>query len=508
MIESQIKENSSATVPWRNTPLPKELKHLAASIVPTDARKFRYNDMGHAKFFAELFSKVLRYNVTKEKWYVWAGHYWVEDRKETMLSSLVEYAAEIRHNQAAAISTDTEFGRRDQSFAMSFAEKLQSRGKMETVTKLAKASHLLATLEADWNTKVDLLAVKNGVIELPTKDKPDHLVFRPGRQDDNISRFLPVEYYPEAKCPMFEQFLLDILPENDTRHFVHKALGYSLTGAIGEQAVFYCLGDGSNGKSVLLTTISRIFGEYADRLDLSCLDEANSKNIPNDIAALAGKRFIVGAETRQSGGRFNEAKLKMLTGEAEIRGRFLNREFFNFDNHIKLWISMNHLPQITDSSSGYWRRVRAIDFNQKIEDAKIIQDYEDVLRVENPGILNWLLKGCLLWRTEKLKPPPAMVATVQRYREISDTFGQFISDCCEFSPKAKVTVAALSEAINEWCKQNGERVFQPRTRVTYLEKNKCKQMRGAGGVRYWTGIRLTSSGQESANNLTAQVSPE
>lgn len=468
--------------------LPKELRHLLPAIPPIPAKPYRLTDAGHAEFFANLFVNVLRYNKDSEKWHVWMGHFWAEDRKETRLQSLVIYASELRIYQAKTSTAETDADEKFRDGCIGYAMRLQSRSKIQTVIDLASKSPLLATEEKEWNKNNSLLAVHNGVLELPTADKA--LLFRPGRPADMLSRFLPIDYDVLAKCPRFERFLTDSLIEPETREFVHKALGYSLTGDISEQVVFFCIGEGNNGKSVLLSTIATVLGDYADRLDLACLDEANSKNIPNDIAALAGRRFIVGSETRQGGGRLNEAKLKMLTGETELRGRFLNREFFNFKNQVKLWISMNHLPQITDTSIGYWRRCRPIHFSKIIASGNVDKHLEDKLKLEAAGILNWLLAGCKLWHEKGLAEPESMRKITETYRKNSDTFGQFLSDCCVFAPDARVPVADLTEAITSWCKQNGEKVFSQRSRNTYLEKLKCERVRGVGGVRYWCGLKL------------------
>lgn len=469
--------------------LPMNLRHLAASIPPISIRDYAFTDIGYMEFFETLMEKAIRYNTTSDKWLIWQGHYWAEDKKKTKIQALAIYAAKLVMYQAKMIQTDGDEdpNKNFKKTAIGFADQLQSKAKLETIKDMATLSTVLATDEQEWNQDGSLLAVKNGVIELPTKEK--NFVKRDGRQTDMLSRFLPVAFDANADCPIFKKFLPESIPEDETRHFVQKALGYSLTGDISEQVVFFCVGEGNNGKSVLLSTISRVIGQYADRLDLACLDDANANNIPNDIAALAGKRFIVGAETRQGGSaRFNEAKMKMLSGESELRGRFLKKEFFTFNNQVKLWISMNHLPAVTDSSQGYWRRCRPITFPRIIADAHVDKQLENRMKSELPGILNWLLAGCKLWQDEGLEPPKSMLEVVKGYQANSDTFGQFIADCCVFDPEGKMSINDLSTAIAEWCKQNGERIFPQRTRNIYLEKKGCERRRLHDG-RYWFGIR-------------------
>ena len=44
------------------------------------------------------------------------------------------------------------------------------------------------------------------------------------------------------------------------------------------------------------------------------------------------------------------------------------------------------------------------------------------LREELPGIANWLIEGCMLWRKEGLKPPQIVKKAVNMYRSEEYTF--------------------------------------------------------------------------------------
>ena len=52
--------------------------------------------------------------------------------------------------------------------------------------------------------------------------------------------------------------------------------------------------------------------------------------IPNDLAALVGRRFVIASETND-GTRLNEARVKAFTGCDPITARFLHGEFFTFE---------------------------------------------------------------------------------------------------------------------------------------------------------------------------------
>ena len=82
--------------------------------------------------------------------------------------------------------------------------------------------------------------------------------------------------------------------------------------------------------------------------------------------------------------------------------RLIHGEFFEFRPEGKLLISTNKKPQILGRDEGIWRRVRLIPFKFRIPDKMKIGNMEELLLKELPGILNWAIKGCLLWQTQDL----------------------------------------------------------------------------------------------------------
>jgi integrase len=85
--------------------------------------------------------------------------------------------------------------------------------------------------------------------------------------------------------------------------------------------------------------------------------------IPNDLAALDGRRYVTASETND-GTRLNESRIKALTGCDPITARFLHGEFFTFRPQAKFWLAVNHKPIVRDDSYGFWRRIRLIPFTE------------------------------------------------------------------------------------------------------------------------------------------------
>src|SRR5262249_49139223 len=153
---------------------------------------------------------------------------------------------------------------------------------------------------------------------------------RDGVQSDRITLHTVVPFDPTAQCPRFERFLLEIFDgDKDLIEYNQRASGYSLTGDTSEQCLFGCYGNGSNGKTTYLEAIRYPLGGYAHNMPFSTLELKDRASIPNDLAALAGRRLVTTSETNDSV-RLNEARVKALTGCDAITARFLHKEFFTF----------------------------------------------------------------------------------------------------------------------------------------------------------------------------------
>jgi len=212
---------------------------------------------------------------------------------------------------------------------------------------------------------------------------------------------------------------------------------------------FLLHGTGGNGKGVLTRTLHYIVGDYGFTLPFSTF-ESRPNGIPNDLAALAGRRFVTASETND-GARLNEARVKSLTGEDDITARFLHGEFFTFRPVSKLWLSVNHRPVVRDLSAGFWRRLREIPFDRTFAlDATL----EPTLLAEAPGILAWAVRGCLRWQANGLGDLPDAVAdAIADYRTESDVLAEFLTARCVRMDGVTAKASALFAEYTKWADQ-------------------------------------------------------
>ncbi|MFW1667438.1 phage/plasmid primase, P4 family, partial [Acinetobacter ursingii] len=85
-----------------------------------------------------------------------------------------------------------------------------------------------------------------------------------------FSREASVEYSDTVDAPEWEAFLKQVFDNDlDLINYIQKAVGYSLTGSTKEQVMFILFGNGRNGKSIFLETISNVLGSYAKTIQAS-----------------------------------------------------------------------------------------------------------------------------------------------------------------------------------------------------------------------------------------------
>ena len=145
------------------------------------------------------------------------------------------------------------------------------------------------------------------------------------------------------------------------------------------------LWDGVNGKSVLLSTIAGLLGDYHKTAPIETFTASNADRHPTDLPGLRGARLVTATETEE-GRRWAEARIKQLTGGDMISARFMRQDFFEFSPAFKLVIAGNHKPSLRSVDEAIRRRFHLIPFGVTIPAGERDGELADKLRTEWPGI--------------------------------------------------------------------------------------------------------------------------
>jgi len=462
-------------------------------------KRFSRTDTGNAELFASLYAGRVLFDHARRRWLIWdtAQCRWTDDRTN-QVCEFAKKAAQSRYSMAGNLPNGTEDERNEQKREARWALGSQSLYRINSALELVKPIPSIADTGDLWDADPWLFGVANGIIDLRTGK------LRTATQQDLITKFSPVAYDPNAKCPRFEQFLKEVFDgDPELISYVQKAAGYTLTGSTQEQCLFACHGTGSNGKTTLLEVLFFILGDYGIDLPFSALE--TKQYVIGEGVNLPGARFAKSVEARE-GRQLDEARIKSWTGGDTISIRPLHRNTFSFQPTHKLWLSFNHRPVITDESPAMWRRIRLIPFMKAFDSAQADKGLPDKLKAEAPGILNWLIEGCLAWQKDGLKVPPAIERATHEYEAESDPLAPFLADCCEVGPAFKVTKGELWGAYQGWCARNKER---PVSRNAFAEKLKSRGFGegSTGSVRFWTGLRPRPTDTTDTTKSFSEVIP-
>src|ERR1700676_2260669 len=272
-----------------------------------------FSEEALALLFTAKYEATLRHVAEWGTWLRFTGTVWEFDKTRKAWS----LARSICRQQAQLVA-------RASNKKSSLKRTIASAKTRAAVISLASDDRRHAATVDQWDTDPWLLNTPRGVIDLRTGVRRDH------RAEDYLTKLTAVA--PDAACqiPLWKAFLKKITDQNlGLEKFIQRALGYSITGITREQALFFCYGAGGNGKGVLASTFSGIVAEYhrASTFETFAASHSNNDRHPTELAALRGARFVTVAETEQ-GRRWNETRIKQLTGEDVISARFMRQDLF------------------------------------------------------------------------------------------------------------------------------------------------------------------------------------
>ena len=395
-------------------------------------------DSAYAERFAEAYGLDLRFNHRRTQWFVYRAGLWRPDVDGEVYRLAIAFA---RQCQQTALDNPNPRERGEQ---IKNALRMESKAALDRVISLARNIRPLTDAGQGWDAAPMLMGTPAGILNLQTGTVmgPDPSV--------RITFSTSVSCADTVDCPRFLQFLDEIFRrDRELIDFVHRFVGYCCSGDTTEQVLAVLYGTGANGKSTLLNVLSRVLGDYAINMPFSTIEMKQRASIPNDLAALDGRRFVTASETND-GARLNEARVKALTGSDKVTARFLHGEYFSFVPQAKFFLAVNHRPVVRDDSFGFWRRIRLVPFLERFEGTHRDDTLEQQLRAEGPGILRWAVDGCVAWQEHGLGAPRAVMAATDEYREDSDPLAEFLVECTEIDAPSETRASAIQQTYCQW----------------------------------------------------------
>ncbi len=376
-----------------------------------DARPPAFSESDLALRFVDQHANDLRYVAAWNKWLSWDSRRWCFD---TIL-----HAYDLGHALCRKAAAECN-KKRD-------AKELARAKTVAAVITLARADRRIAATVEQWDSDPWLLNTPGGVVDLRTGG------CRPARPDDYMTKITAVA--PDRACghPAWDEFLKKIVPDELAR-YLRRAFGYALTGSTREQILFFLYGLGANGKTKFIEAIAGAMGDYHVTAPIETFMATQNPQHPTDLARLQGARLVTAVETEQ-GRRWAQSRINMVTGGDRIAARFMRQDFFEYVPQFKLAIYGNYKPVLRSINEAIRRRMNLVPFAVRIPENERDLDLGEKLKAEWPGILSWLIDGCIEWQRDGLRPPESVTEATIKYLMAEDVIAAWLEDRCESDSK-------------------------------------------------------------------------
>ncbi len=424
----------------------------------------KLSDDALASAFVAEHGSAWRYVPPWKSWFRWDGRVWLRDE-----THLVREHMRLACRAAAADAKATD------------ARRVTSEKTIAAALRLTATDPLIALPTSAWDAEPMLLNTPGGVLDLATGEVLSH---DPGRLMTQMTTAAL-----GSGCPRWLAFLDEVLGgDTELQAYLRRLAGYCLTGMTSEQIFVFLHGQGANGKSVFLSTLSHVLGSYAATATLETFTASRTSRHLTELAGLRGARLVQVPET-ESGQAWAEARIKSVTGGEKIRANFMYQDHFEFLPRFKLIVAGNHRPALTNVGEAMRRRLHLVPFIVTIPPEKRDPHLADALRAEADGILGWMVEGCMEWQQSGLAPPPPVLNAAEDYFAAEDLIGQWIAECCVVDPNVKARSATLFESWKGWAESNG---FPWGTTKSLGEALRARGFTDGRveGARGWNGIAV------------------
>lgn len=318
------------------------------------------------------------------------------------------------------------------------SKHMSNRTVSEVISHIERITYISIN---QLNIPNDSICLENGILSLRTGE------LRPHTYTKVFLTKLPVTYDPKADCPQFKKFLSEINPEKI--RMLEEIVGFVLSPTYFLQKFIILTGEGSNGKSVYLSTIRALLGDKnVSAVSLQDLDQNRFAR-----AKLFGKMANICPDISDRE-LSNTAIIKALTGQDLISAEEKFKDQFTFVNTAKMLFSANKIPKTYDTSNAFYRRPVIINFPNVFEGAN--KDPELLSKLTTNNELSGLL-NIAIQRYQELKQSGSFTGEMsteevrKQYTKLSDSVGSFILECLDVDPDEYEKKADIYQAYKQYC---------------------------------------------------------
>ncbi|MFB4276059.1 phage/plasmid primase, P4 family [Nonomuraea sp. MTCD27] len=456
-----------------------------------EERTYAQSDDGNALALVDRFGDVIRFCPERGRWLAWTGVRW---EWQPMGGGLVrEYGKRVARGLAEADKPAVAHKRK----ALSSPGTTAMLAQAQTDTRIVVAVDDLDNQPWQLNTPAGIVDLRTGTL---------------GPSDAGMlhTKVTACSPDPDADMARWDEFLADTFgADTQLVSYLQRLIGYSATGSVAKHVLPFCVGSGGNGKGVFLESLVAVLGDYATTAPSGFLMAKASIQHETEIARLAGMRMVVCSEVADDD-RFDEVKVKQLTGGDTLTARFMRQDHFTFTPSHKLWLMGNHQPSVRAGGRAFWRRLRLIPFEHEVPVEKMVDDLQGILANEHgPALLAWIVAGAAAYAQGGLQEPDSVTVATDHYAADQDTVARFVDACCHkaASDQVQINVSKFREAYERWCFEEGETPVSPKKLTMELTRRHGVGDSRSSTARFYTRITLLTPEQDHDGSVTANADP-
>ena len=339
--------------------------------------------------------------------------------------------------------------------AVNYKSFVMKRRDMKYITSAMQALKPMVEMDQnDLDSHENLLNCPDGTYDLTlgVRGRHDHdasdfitkmTMAAPGDQGDDVWRQTLKQIFQD------DQELID---------YVQRIVGLAAIGEVYQEAMIIAYGDGSNGKSTFWNTIATVMGSYAGVISADALTVGCKRNVKPELAEVKGIRLLISSELEE-GQRLSTSLVKQLCSTDLIEGEKKYKDPFKFRPTHTLVLCTNHLPRVSATDTGIWRRLIVIPFNAHMTGNSDVKNYAKYLQNNAaPAIMKWIIEGAQIAIRDqyRLNPPKCVQEAMKRYKADNDWMSHFLDECCKMGENLKEKSGELFAAYRAFCARTND----------------------------------------------------
>jgi putative DNA primase/helicase len=377
-------------------------------------------------------------------WLRFTGSHWAPDDSDAKVERAITETLEARVAAASAADSSDAYAHITRRCIANSARVQGAKSQLKS---------LVNTETEEFDHDPNYLNCLNGAVNLRTGKITPHSA---------AQRFMhctTVGYAPDADQSAWVNWLTEATSPT-VCEWLQIAVGYSITGHTREEVLFYLFGPPRSGKGTFTETLLALLGApLAKEVNFATFTAQRTGDSQNfDLAPLKPCRYVAASESNTYE-RFNEAKVKALTGGNEIYCAHKHKAHFNYRPQFKIWLSSNQPVNADPDDEAVWGRLRVIEFPRSHlgdEDKFLKEAMRSPSILE--GVLAWAVEGATCWYALGRDGLPELEcgakAKAAQRAELDNT-QVWLDECCRKVDGAFAASSSLYQSYESWCKMNG-----------------------------------------------------